>query len=191
MNNYRTLVALLIIFVALAALITLQGEPETTPIPLPTATPPPQPQTDGTLLRVFPDLAVLDMQAIRLENLTSGDRFTLVRNEQGHWTAPDSDGELNPDTASSIARTLALFPYTRSLNILSDTDFSDYGFKPSGQLLFQIVTADGGAHVIAVGDLTETELAYYTLVDNRDEIFQVERGPVEFLHNFIASAPGP
>lgn len=187
MSNNRTLILLAIIFAVLSALVALQSDSAT--ISTPSSTPTPQPQASGTLLRVFPDLAVLDMQGIRLEDIASGQNLTLIRDEQGNWHIPDSIGVLDENSASSIARTLAIFPYARSLNILSDTDFNDYGFAPTGQLLFQIIKSDSSSHIIAIGNLTEEEQTYYALVDDRDEIFQVERGPIDFLRNFIFSPP--
>ena len=144
----------------------------------------------GSLLRVFPELAVLDMEAIRLEDIATRQNLTLVRDEQGNWTIPGSTDVVDgTEAASGIARTLAIFPYSRSLNILTDTDFDAYGFSPNGELLFQIIKTDGSSHIIAIGNLTEDEQAYHTLVDDRDEIFQVERGPIDFLRSFIFSPP--
>jgi hypothetical protein len=154
---------------------------------VPTTTP--EFQLDGTLLRVFPELAVLDIQAMRLEDLTTNTRLTLARDDNGEWTAPELEGELDSEAVSGIARTFALLPYGRSINILNDTEFADFGFNPTGQLLFQILKHDGESHVIAVGNLTNSETSYYTLVDERDEIFEVQRGPIDFLRNHILSPP--
>ena len=94
-----------------------------------------------------------------------------------------------PAAASAIARTFALLPYGRSINIVADTDLSAYGFTETPHLLFQIILVDGGGHVIAVGGLTPDGSAYYALVDERDEIFLLERGPVDFLDGYIQSPP--
>ena len=130
MSNYRTLMVLVIIFAVLTTLLALKGDPEVVSFAPPiTAT---QPATNGSLLRVFPDLAVLEMQAIRLEDIATGQNLTMIRDEQSNWIIPNSSKVLDSNTASSIARTLAIFPYARSVNILSDTDFKDYGFAPNG-----------------------------------------------------------
>ena len=190
MTNLRTFVLLLVIFVILAVMVVLQSTeeaPAATPAPEPTATS--ELQLDGTLLRVFPELAVLDIQAMRLEDLTTNTQLTLARDDNGEWTAPELDGELDSEAVSGIARTFALLPYGRSINILNDTEFADFGLNPTGQLLFQILKRNGESHVIAVGNLTSSEASYYTLVDERDEIFEVQRGPIDFLRNHILSPP--
>ena len=190
MSNLRTFLILLVVFVVLAFIVMFQrreGFPPPTFTPRPTETP--EFQLDGTLLRVFPELAVLDIQAMRLEDLTTNTQLTLARDDNGEWTAPELDGELDSETVSGIARTFALLPYGRSINILNDTEFADFGLNPTGQLLFQILKRNGESHVIAVGNLTSSEASYYTLVDERDEIFEVQRGPIDFLRNHILSPP--
>lgn len=188
MTNARTLIFFLALFVVLAAIVFLQ-ENEEAPPPPPTPTITPEFEFQGTLLRVFPELAVLDIQAVRLEDLTTDSQLTLARDDEGQWTAPGLEGELDTSAASSIARTIVLLPYGRSINILNNTEFSDYGFNPAGQMQIQVLKLDGSSHVIAVGGLTDSEASYYTLVDERDEIFEVERGPVDFLRNHILSPP--
>ena len=195
MRNRLALVALLVLFVVLAVLAlvtTPESPPEATEAPTvtPTSEFTPEPTVpEGSLLRVFPDLKVLDIQAIQLEDLSADRKLTLVRDLQGNWTAPDLEDDLDVDAATNIARTLVLFPYGRSINIVPDTDFKDYGLSPQPQLLFTILIADNNSHIIAVGDLIDSGEAYYTLVDDRDEIFQVERGAVDFLRNLILDPP--
>lgn len=189
---FPLLPALLALFVALAALALLQGRqppPALPAAPTTTAILALSPIPTGTLLRVFPELAVRDIQAIRLESAASAQPFTISRRPDGVWAAPDAAGTLDLDAASAIARTFALLPYGRSINIVPDTDLSAYGFTETPRLLFQLVLTDGSGHVIAVGGLTPDGSAYYALVDERDEIFLLERGPVDFLEGYIQSPP--
>jgi hypothetical protein len=191
-RGFPLLPVLLVLFAALAALALLQGsQPPAALPPAPTVTVSPalSPVPTGTLLRVFPDLAVRDMQAIRLQDTVNDRSFTLSRAADGTWTAPEADGTLDTEAASAIARTFALLPYARSINIVSDTDLSAYGFSETPRLLFQIVLTDGSGHVIAVGDLTADGSAYFGLVDERDEIYLLERGPVDFLSGYIQFPP--
>jgi hypothetical protein len=193
MRNRITLLGLLVVFIILAALTALTGQQEPTPPDVPaTAEAELTPEATfemGSLLRIFPDLRVLDIQAIRLEDLSSGEQLTLVRAEDGRWTAPDLEGELDETAARNIARTLVLLPYARSINILPDTEFETYDLAPTPRLMFQILKVDGSSHVIAIGGLLDSGAAYYTLVDERDEIFETERGPVDFLKNQIGTPP--
>jgi hypothetical protein len=193
MKNRILFLSLLAVFVVLAALTALTGQRPNTPIEsAATAEAEATPEATieaGDLLRIFPDLRVLDIQAIRLQDLESSAELTLVRDTDGTWTAPDLEGTLDETAASNIARTLVLLPYAHSTNILPDTEFEAYDLAPTPRLLFQILKADGESHVIAIGGLLESEAAYYTLVDERDEIFQTERGAVDFLKNQIGTPP--
>jgi hypothetical protein len=194
MRNRIALWVLLTIFIVLAALTALTGQQPAAELETmmatdePEATPEPT-FASGSLLRIFPDLRVLDIHAIRLQDLTSGKQLTLSRAADGTWIAPDLEGTLDETAASNIARTLVLLPYARSINILPGTEFEVYDLAPTPRLLFQILKNNGESHVVAVGSLIDSGAAYYTLVDERDEIFQTERGAVDFLKNQIDTPP--
>ena len=190
MMRQRSFLLLFVIFIGLGAAVALQSanQPQPTPLPLPT----PSPEAtipQGTLLRIFPDLTVRDIQAIRLENPNTDQQLTLQRDSSGQWTAPDVEGELDTEAVTSIARTLVLLPYERSINIVSTTELADYGFGTRGQFLIQIVLANDEGHGIVIGSEVEGEPTYYALVDNRDEIFRIERGAIDFLIQFLNLPP--
>lgn len=189
-RGFPLIPALLALFALLVVLTLLQGSPTAPPL-LPTATPTPDitPLPTGMLLRVFPDLTAIDIQAIRLQDLQSDLSFTIARGADGVWTAPGREGVLDTSAASAIARTFVLLPYARSINITSETDLDLYGFAGTPRLLFQMVLADGTGHVVAVGSQTPDGAAYFALVDERDEVYMLERGPVDFLNGYIQSAP--
>ncbi len=184
----RRLLLLSGLFVLLLAAAFLQGRNNN---PQPTLVPPTAAETVTPtllpLLQLFPDIVVLDIQAIRIEDPNTGDSITLIRDASDNWTAPDSEGQLDTNAASDIARTIVLLPYSRSINITSQTILSDYGFDPNGQLFISLVMKNGEGHILAIGALSETEPVYYALLDERDEIFEVERGPVDFMRNFLLS----
>lgn len=180
---------LLALFVLLAALTLLQDSPAASPQPTATAVPAVTPLPTGMLLRVFPDLTVLDIQAIRLQNLQNELSFTIARGADGVWTAPGQTGALDTSAASAIARTFVLLPYARSINITPRTNFSAYGLTDTPRLMFQLILTDGTGHAVAIGNLTPDGAAYFALVDERDEIYLIERGPVDFLNGYIQSVP--
>lgn len=185
----RRLSILLGAFVLLLAIAFLQSRSNNQPQSTPAA-----PTVDLTvtptlppLLRVFPDMTVLDIQAIRIEDPNTSDSVTLSRDASDNWTSPDIEGQLDNNKASDIARTIVLMPYSRSINITSETVLKDYGFDPNGQLFVSLIMKNGDSHILAIGALSETEPIYYVLLDERDEIFEIERGAVEFLRNFLLS----
>lgn len=186
----RRLVLLSGLFVLLLAAAFLQGRsntPQATPA-APTAEETVTP-TLPPLLRVFPDMTVLDIQAIRIEDPNTSDSIILTRDASENWTSPGLEGQMDTTAASDIARTVVLIPYSRSINITSQTVLADYGFNPNGQLFVSLVMKNGEGHVLAIGALSEKDPIYYALLDERDEIFEVERGAVDFLKNFLLSPP--
>ena len=186
--NSRFLIILLVIFLVLAAIVALQ---DSTPEP-PASTPETTEETPeafptGTLLRLFPDMAVLDIQAIQIEDRATGERFVMSRDADGTWISPTTEQPLDPDTVSSIARTIVLLPYEQAVNITSQTDFTRYGFDAENNMVVGVIMADGQQHGIIFGDVTANEMSYYTLVDERDQIFRILRGPVDFLRQFLTT----
>jgi hypothetical protein len=181
MRNRRTLLVFIVIFAALMIVAYLQTR--LAPTPLATTVPTP------FLERVFPELAVLDIQAIRLEDPNDGRVFTINRAANGEWTAPDSEGVLDAESATLIARTIALLPYQRTLGTTDDTDLAQFGFDPNGQLFIQVLRTDGSANIIAIGGLTPSQVAYYALVDEREGLYLIESGPIRFLLDFLQRPP--
>jgi hypothetical protein len=190
MKNSHSITVLVGLFVVLTLLVISQNTVQAPPLPpVAPSEAPASISEDGSLIRAFPELTVLDIQAIRLQNIASGAQLTLSRDSQGNWTAPELEGDLDNEAVTNIARTLVLLPYGRSINIVEDTDLDNYGFENSADLLFYILGVSGETHTIAVGDLTDSQAAYFALIDERDEIFQIERGAVDFLRNFIDTPP--
>lgn len=192
MMSRRSIMVLLVIFILMAIAVLIQNSQTTETVPqviAVTSTPEITAIPTGMLLRVFPELAVLDIQAIRLEAPASGHTFTISRSVDGAWTTPDERTSLQDGDASAIARTLVLLPYARSINITLDTDFAAYGFEDGPRLLFQIIMRDGSGHAVAVGALAPDNATYFALVDERDELYLIERGPVDYLNGYVQSAP--
>jgi hypothetical protein len=178
MNGRRTLIMLALMFAALAALTLIQNaQPDTVATP------------EVPFFRVFPDLAVLDMQAIRIRNPANDASFVLTRAADGTWTAPDIDGTINADAASSVARTVSLLPYTRTLPLEAGTDFALYGFAPQPVMTVEIVLVDGATHGVVLGFRTPSETGYYALVDDHEVIYLLERAPVDFLIAVLRNPP--
>jgi Domain of unknown function (DUF4340) len=175
--NRRTLLILAGIFLALLGLTFAQNYVANQVTPTPPI----------VLLRIFPEMAVLDIQAIQIRNVDGSRSFTISRAEDGTWTAPDTQGTLNSDAASNIARSVVLLPYQRTVPEVEN--LTEYGFENDGILLIQVLLANGEQHVVAVGGLTPTGTSYYTLVDERAEVYLVERGAIDFLTNYLLTPP--
>lgn len=167
-------------FAALAILVALQNRQ--------LAQQPPPGVTPLVVARTFPDIDTPDeIQAIRLQDPASDAVFVLNRAENG-WEAPETDGELIQDAAEAIATTVALLPVKRLLP--ADDDLAAYGLTQAGGTLFiQVVLTDGSGHAVAVGVPVPSDGAYYALVDDREEIFLLDRGAVDFLQTALRNPP--
>jgi hypothetical protein len=179
----RTLIVMVLLFVGLAAALFVQqgglsGDPTPTPRPTP------------VFQRLFPELEVLQIQAIRLLVPFTGDSFTITRQADGTWSAPGMDGRLDPEAATLIARTIVLMPYRHSFIPPEDASMEQYGFLPEGnEFSILFITVEGQQHIISVGFPSQDQPTFYVTVDDRDELYMVERGPLEFLADYFSQPP--
>jgi hypothetical protein len=174
----RLLAILALIFFGLLGLVMIQS-----------AQPAPLPTPDRTVTRLFPELTVLDIAAVRLRDPNSNASFIISRAADGTWTAPDHSGELDAATATNIARTIVLMPVERRLPLSAGANLRDYGFRPYGRLSIEVLRGDGGSHAIAVGGLVPSNLAYYALVDDEPDIALITRGAIDYLITLVRDQP--
>ncbi len=183
MKSRRNLFILAAVFAILLVVTLLQNQRMVlvpgAPTPLPT----------GIYRRVFPQMAVLDIQAIRLENPQSGDNFTISRAADGTWTAPDSEQMLDTEVATTIAQTVVLLPYEGTVTLTEDSDLEGYGFQSDPRLFIQVLLSNGDAHIVAIGELTPSAAAFYALVDERDEVYLLDARAVAYLLTTLESPP--
>ncbi|MCL4250253.1 MAG: hypothetical protein KJ065_19040 [Anaerolineae bacterium] len=139
--------------------------------------------------RVFPALADGDIQAIRLQDLADNSFLTLVRDETGQWTAPDLPGVLDQEIAALIVRTVVILPVQGIFSLAGNPDLADYGFNPDGNLLIQIVLANGTQHGIVVGGISPSGNGVYALVDSQPSMYLLERAAIAFLVAQIQAPP--
>lgn len=179
MKRSRTLILLAGLFIALAAALVVQNQQ-------------PQPSPDPTvgrpLTRVFPDLGVIDMVSIRLLDPVSNTDFTIVRDGAGIWVSTDGRA-LEENAGTTIARTIALLPSTRTVRLPDDGDLAPFGFTPHGLLLVQVLLANGESHTVAVGSVTQNMEGHYALVDDRAEMHLLLTEAVAYLISVLRDPP--
>jgi hypothetical protein len=178
MKDSRLLLVLVVIFVVLAAVVALQNR-------LPTTSPA---ATSTCPNCVFEGLQLDAIQAIRLRSPETGQTFSLARAADGSWTAPDSSSTLDATKAELIARTMLLLPFSRTLALGENDDKTAYGFTPEGILAIEIIES-GSSHAVAVGYRTPTEENYYALVDDRPDLYLLERAPIDYLIAQLMNPP--
>lgn len=190
-----SLLALLLAFVAMAALLLAQGG-EPTPT-LPTfATAQPTPEGAG---RLFEDVTASDIQALELLDPYSGQSFFMLRDGSGAWIAPDLGRGLDQAQAESIARTVALMPVQRRFQPSSDANYDQYGIRPNEGLSLLVVifqTSDEQAHAIIIGDPAEAADAavppFYAVVnvdEERPPVYLLDGSAVSYLAQMLSSPP--
>jgi hypothetical protein len=183
MSGRRNVLILAALFAILLVVTLLQSQQivfrPSAPTPLPT----------GIYRRVFPEMAVLDILAIRLENPQTGATFTISRASDGTWTAPDSEQTLDTDVATMIAQTIVLLPYEGTVTLTEDSDLDTYGFQAEPRLLVQVLMSNGDSHIVAIGEVTPSEAAFYALVDERDEVYLLDGRAVAYLLTTLESPP--
>lgn len=188
MGNRRGLVVLLVIFMGLVGVYLLQQSQIDQAVDTALA---PTPTIDIQDFLLFPETSVVDIVAVTLREPNTNATFTIVRAADGTWTAPDETGTLDADAATLVARTIVLTPFERVIEVPDDAsaDYSQYGFRPNGELFIQFLLTDETAHVVAVGGLTGDRAFYYALVDERPGVYLVPRGPIDFLIQTLINPP--
>ncbi len=190
MNNRRSTFILFAIFVFLTGIVLLQ--PDVGKIFTRNNTPTAEPTSPFT--RVYPDLAVLEIRAIQLQSPITSESFTMGRAADGSWIAPDLDAPLDQEQASNIARTIVLLPYTYTTPLPEDGNLEQFGFRPYGAFLILVSLNDGSEHAVAIGDPLQAGPEFYACVDDScaddtPEIYIVQRGPVDYLVDFMQTPP--
>jgi hypothetical protein len=179
MNRSRTLFILIALFLTMAAALAVQNQ-QPTPAPDPTAARP--------VVRVFPDLAVIDIISIRLLDPVTGTDFTIVRDGLGNWVSADGRA-LEENAGTMIARTIALLPSTRTVSVPDDGDLAPFGFAPNGLLFVQVLLANGAGHTVAIGTVTPTMEGHYALVDDQEEFHVLLTEAVAYLISVLRDPP--
>jgi hypothetical protein len=187
-QNRRSIAIFAVIFVVLLGVAALQGVGVSLRGMFGSK---PTPDPFGGMPRVLTDFTVLDIQAIRIGSPLTGDELLLSRAEDGRWTAPDAEGELDGETATLIARTMVLLPYLETIHIKDDTVLADFGFVSQNPLALtvEVLLVDGTTHAVFFGGLTPLQDAFYMIVDDRNEIYLVMPQAVEFLRLQLRNPP--
>lgn len=176
----RGLLLLIVIFIGLAVALFVQNQ-SIKQATLPTATP--------QFTRVFPDLAVLDIQAIQVRDLRTDETFTIARTSDGTWTVPAINETLIQGAGTSIAQTIAFLPFTQEIPISDQLDPASYGFDPFGYVFIEILLLNGEEHVVAIGNPLQTAPEFYIRVDDRQIIYTAFRQPYDELASLLDNPP--
>ncbi len=186
--NRRSLVILLIAFVALIVIALAQTRPSSAPGSEATLDPSIQPTINVaqvlsayTFMGQTLGMNLDDVTAVRLRDPVTKNMFTLSRDSSGSWTAPDNPGKLDLEAATNIAKTVVLLPYESTIEVKPDTLLSDFGFRPDGVFSIEILLRDGITHAISIGDLNSSGVSYYGLVDDKKVIYVMERRAIDYL----------
>lgn len=172
MNNRRTLLVFAVIFFGLIVVtLIVQNRPQTPAVP----------DVTPFFFRVYPDLNAEDVQALRIQNLITGEELSIARDEENRWTSPEGIGEVNQETANNLALTLTLLPYTQTLANPSTADLESFGLRPRPVLLISAVTSDGQGIAVAIGNRTLPNTSYYAIIDDRPDVYVLERAAVDYL----------
>lgn len=184
-GNRRFLVILLMIFLLLAAALALQENSSRNVQPTPQSTP--------QLRRIFPDLAVLDIIALRVQDRITGETFTIARDIDGTWLAQSVDQEttqpLEENAGTNLVRSFVLLGHVQTIELTEERALAEFGFRSDAQMYITAITADNIQHAVAVGDPLQTGPYYYVIIDDRPEIYVVDRAAIDYLAAVLDTPP--
>jgi hypothetical protein len=170
------LIVLVVVFVGLLAVLIIQGRQASTTQEFP-------------FERVFDEFSESDIMVVRLHDPHSESAFTLSRGSDGRWTSPDHVGEVDQEIATLIARTIITLPYDNALPITEETDLTEYGFAEIGVFAVDVILTNGNSHGLLIGSLAPSNTVYYALADDRNEIYPVYRGAIDYLVSQYTTPP--
>jgi len=168
--------------VVLVAVALWQGAPRPAP-------PTPTPTADlRDIFTVFEGIASADIQALRVDDPQSDRDLILERTPDGQWRlAGYDDDTLDQLIAENIARTVAFMPFVEVVPALPLERYADYGLTPEMfWLQIQAILKDGRELTIGIGAAAAIpEGGYFAVVDDRPDVYVLNRGAVDFLYIYL------
>jgi hypothetical protein len=138
---------------------------------------------------VFGNFDTSQMQALRVDDPTSEVDLILERDDDQTWRLvglPESIF-LDPVVTDNIAKTIAFMPYTELLGGVLPEEYVNFGLtNESIWLQIQVILKTGETYNIAVGgQIPTSESGYYALVEDREALYVLNRGAIEFLNGHL------
>jgi hypothetical protein len=131
-----------------------------------------------------PSMPVREIQAIRIQD--QADTFVMARGGNGEWTTPNLSGPLDPTRAYQLALTISIMGYIQT--IPNTNNPADFGFDlPLMQI--QILKSDQTTHGILIGAVTADGAGVYALIDDRPDVYVLDRSPLEYLFAVLDQQP--
>ncbi len=140
--------------------------------------------------RVYPELDPATITAIRVID-SEGEGITLrldTTNER--WVYEATGAIFSTDVVDNMTMTLSLLPYLQTLPAPTEAELRSYGLTQDQALFVAAVTEEGQSHALLIGLLTPSETSYYVLVDERPEVYIVERAAIDYIAAVTRSAYG-
>jgi len=142
-------------------------------------------QLENSPNRIYIDWTDDDIQAVQLFSPLMDLTLTFSRLEDG-WEFPDIPRLPDQEVIQSLARTISILPFEYQIDGVQPAQYPEFGLTQNESVLFiQIIRNDGNLHIVAVGDLTSTEDGYYALVDDRREVYVIQRNAIAFLLYYL------
>lgn len=174
------LLVLLIVFVALVIITTLQTQSE--PAPDISAT---QTSEERT---VFDNFTLEDIYSVQIRIPGTTGVFTILRVEGDgmFWESVEYGLNIDQNIATAIARTTILMPYQRVVDDIPTARYAEFSLTPgSALMLISIILEDNQQHSLVVGALTPDNSGHYAIVDEREGTYIIDRAPIAFLAAFM------
>lgn len=186
-----TLFAFVGIFIVMIALLTMQANQQV-PIEI-------QSNINNTLEDngiqleyglVFPNLQAEDVALVNILDPVLDSQVSVAQSLEGVWQViSDNSQPTNQDYASSLALTLAKMPYTARLDISNRNQYETFGLNDHDAILVvSAIMRDEILHTFMVGNPVSTDnttRGFYTIVDDREEVYIVPSEPISYLIQYL------
>jgi hypothetical protein len=122
--------------------------------------------------------------AVRLDDPINDIDMVINRVNTTQWQLQgEAVEQINQETLNLIVKTVAYIPFTDILTDIPDTNLSNFALTEDLiWLQIQVILDNNDTHVIALGARVPTvDGGYYALVDERSEVFVLNRGAIDYL----------
>jgi hypothetical protein len=122
--------------------------------------------------------------AVRLDDPLNDIDMVINRISDTEWQLQgEAVEQINQETLDLIVKTVAYIPFTDILRDIPDTNLSNFALTEDLiWLQIQVILDNNDTHVIALGArVPMVDGGYYALVDDRQEVFVLNRGAVDYL----------
>ena len=189
-KNQLTLVALIGVFIVMIVLLTMQSAQRENDIKTFTNATPINNTVQLEYGLMFPDIEAKDVALVNILDPVLNSQVSIAQSPEGIWQVITDEAQpTNQEYANSLAITLEKIPYSTKLDVSSRNQYETFGLNEQDALIVvSAIMRDETLHTFMVGNPVSTDATtrgFYTIVDDREEVYIVPPEPILYLIQYL------